>query len=98
MSMPRGYNSNRGRGYHGRRGYDSNRGFGFDGLGVGGPFLGGLAGGLLGSVLFPGDGYGGNSQYGGYPQNYPYGYQQYGYPQYGYPQYGYPPYGYYRSY
>jgi len=77
----------------GRRG-----GFGFDGIGigVGGPFLGGLAGGLLGSVLFPGESYGRYPVYPGYPY-YPYGYSQYNYPTY-YPPYGYPPNIYYRPY
>ena len=65
--MPRGFDGHGGfgRGFgHGGFG----RGFGFDGLGFGGPFLGGLAGGLLGSALFPGYGYGGYPPYyGGYP-------------------------------
>lgn len=88
--MPRGYHRNRGR-YGGGR-YDDDFDFGFGGFGV--PFLGGLAGGLLGNVLFPGDQYGGYGGYGGYP---PYG----GYPYYPYPApypYGYNPYQYYRPY
>lgn len=83
--MPRHFDGGRGhRGY--RR--DFGRGFGFDGFGFGGPFLGGLAGGLLGSVLFPGDGYGRYPQYyGGYPPYGGYPYYPYGYPQYGYPSF-----------
>lgn len=69
-----------------------NEGFGFGGFGV--PFLGGLAGGLLGNVLFPG--YGNYGGFGGYGYgNYPF-YSAPPYP-YGYP-YGYYPYEYYRPY
>lgn len=89
MKMPRNnyYNNNRG-GFGGGfgRGFGAGRN-GFGGVGI--PFLGGLAGGLLGTALFPNYGYGGG--YGGYPS---YGYPSYGYPPYGYPPYGYPPYGY----
>ena len=74
--MPRGY---------GHGGYGRGRG-GFDFGGFGAPFIGGFAGSLLGSALFPGYGYG----FGGYGR-YPY-YPPYSY---GYPPYGYPPYGYY---
>lgn len=64
-------------------------GFGFDsyGFGIGGPFLGGFVGSLLGNAIFPGYSY----PYGGY-------YYPYSYPFYGYPPYGYQPYGYYGRY
>ena len=58
---------------HDFRRRDFDRGFGE----FGGPLLGGFAGSLLGSALFPGYGYG--------------GYPPYGYPPYGYPPYGYQP-------
>jgi hypothetical protein len=52
-------------------------------IGFGLPFLGALAGGLLGSaLLYPRPFY-------GYPRPY-YGYPVYGYPAYGYPGYGAP--------
>lgn len=74
-------------GHHDRdrhyRNRDYNRGYGGFGE-FGGPFIGGLAGSLIGNVLFPGHGYG--------------EYPQYGYPPYGYPPYRYQPYGYYDTY
>ena len=80
----------RNRGHYG--GYGGTTGFGFEGFGV--PFLGGLAGGLLGNALFPGYG-GGFGSYGGYGRGYGnvpwYGG---GYPMPYYP-YGYMPYPYY---
>lgn len=86
------------RGYQGRHGGFGNTGFdggGFNFGGFGVPFLGGLAGGLLGNVLFPGDGFGGYGGYGygGYPPYGGYPYYPYGYPS-PYP-YGYNPYEFY---
>lgn len=76
------------------RGFDRHQS-GWGNEGFGGPFLGGLAGGLLGNVLFPGGG-GGYGGYGGY--NYGGGMPYYPYPYY-YPyNYGMPPYPYYGFY
>ena len=78
--MTRGFYGNRGYRHGGYRNVGFGRGFG----GFGSPFIGGLAGGLLGSVLF-------DTFDGRYPA-------YYGYPYAPYPFYGYPPYGYYRPF
>ncbi|RCX20796.1 hypothetical protein DEU47_10853 [Bacillus sp. AG236] len=62
----------------GRPGFGFGRpgfGFGRPGFGFGGPFVGGLAGGLLAGSLLSPYGYGG---YGGYGYGSPYGYGSYG--------------------
>lgn len=65
-------------------GYGRPYGYGGGGYGFGGPFLGGVVGGLLGSALLTPYGYG--YGYGGYPY-YGYGNPYYGNPYYGNPYY-----------